>query len=175
VGNFWTPNSARSVTTFGYTYPELVSGAVADVKTAVNTLYGSSLFSSKKRSVSSEAAYDAAPDTANRVYRLIFKAPKGRLPSTYTIYFFLGDPTSETPIEWSRDPNLLGSQAFLQGPAPGPAVQPVTVTGVVPLNSVLESFVADGRLYSLKLNDVLGLLTGGVTFRVMMVSCLEVQ
>lgn len=46
-GSFWTPNTARDVRTFGYTYPELDGSGVssseelrASVRSAVNRLYG---------------------------------------------------------------------------------------------------------------------------------------
>lgn len=42
AGNFWTSQSARYTTTFGYNYPETSGGTVSSVKNAVNKLYGPS-------------------------------------------------------------------------------------------------------------------------------------
>jgi tyrosinase len=162
-GNFWTANSARKVETFGYTYPELQTGDASSLKSAINTLYGPNTinFFAKARKFKRGTTADS-----DRVYRLIFQAPKGRLPSTYTIFFFLGNPASENPSNWLTDKNLMGSQAFLQAAAPGNGLHPVTVTGVVPLNAVLEQWMGGGRLPSLGLDDVLALLSGNMNFRV---------
>ena len=42
AGNFWTSQSARYTTTFGYNYPETSGGTPASAKAAVNKLYGPS-------------------------------------------------------------------------------------------------------------------------------------
>jgi tyrosinase len=68
-GNFHTSNSVRDFTKFGYTYPELVSGNVNDIVSAVNTLYGANQpqVGNKKRSNPASPITGALSDVSDFV------------------------------------------------------------------------------------------------------------
>jgi tyrosinase len=159
AGDFWTSESSRDVTSFGYTYDELELGNQADVRQAINSLYGPSNVQSGEKS-------NIKRSTTARTYRLIFQTPNGRLPNSYTVYFFLDNPVSEDPATWPLDTNLLGSQGVLQ--SIGSSETPLVVTGSAPLDSVLAKYTSSGRLASTLLSDVLHLVSGRMTWRVAM-------
>jgi tyrosinase len=190
-GTFWTSATVRDQTKFGYTYPELQSNDVSAVRSAINTLYGSSSGQTSKTkreahekrmdsSVSVPSLSTTTPSlpnptpsyssaSSNYLYHLNIRAPKNGLESTFFIYFFSGGPISDDPKTWPQDPNLLGSHSVISMKVPDnmPAVQ---ITGVVPLNNALEGLISKGALPDLGVDAVTALLKLNLVWRIVVVS-----
>lgn len=140
-GGKWTSQSARSVTQFGYTYPELQNNANASaVRTAINKLYGDSAGSGgirgsptrrwfkdhavQEREVPTES--DSASSTAaasgdiddgkHREYLANIVSQKFAMGTSYAIYIFLGD-FDDDPRCYNLAPNLVGTHGVFAASA----------------------------------------------------------
>lgn len=146
-GDFWTSDSIRDLTTFQYTYPELVSGNVSDVRTAINTLYGSSAQGTS--SSSSKRKRDNSTSTVTtKQYVTNIQTQKNAMDSTYFIYFFLGAPNSD-PNEWPRDPALVGTMGVVSM-TDNTNMQPVVISGTIPLTGKLQEYADSGIIESME-------------------------
>jgi len=179
-GTFWTASSARSISSFGYTYPELVNADQSSIRSSINKLYGSGSSTSNKRrsskSLHSRQSGEILPKITGlvtgmtdallspRLYQINFRAPKNTMDKSFFIDFFLGKPLSEDPTSWLSDINLIGSQAIMSMDRPGQG--DVTITGVLPLNSKLQDLVLVGGLANLLEATVVALLQDKITWRV---------
>jgi len=176
-GTFWTSDSARDFKTFSYTYPELLgtnqqSVNLSTLRTTINNLYG------KKASGVNLRPRDVVrrcPDLALRAtneqprdYLLNMRVAKNGLADSFLIYFFLGD-FSPDPAAWATDGNMIGTKAVLSMKAPG-QMEPVDVTGSVPLTAVLEKRVERGELPGLEVPRVTQFLRGKLHWRARNVS-----
>lgn len=143
-GDFWDSDSVRDLTTFGYTYPELESGNVSDVRTAINTLYGSSATGS-----SSKRKRDGNSTTTQNLKQYVtnIQTQKNAMNSTYFIFFFLGAPNSD-PDEWPRDPALAGTMGVVSM-TDNSNMEPVVISGTVPLTAKLQQYANDGIIESM--------------------------
>jgi tyrosinase len=182
-GNFWTSDTVRDHTKFGYTYVEVQKNDQASVRAAVNALYGPLTAPSDgprklRRAVAGETegnstapqGYSAAPPASakgpeDRLYNLNVRAPKNALASSFYIDFFLDGPATNDPTNWPSDANFLGSQAVIAMISPG-NMAAVAVAGVVPLNDALQYLVGLGRLPDLSVASVMTLLKGHLAWRV---------
>jgi tyrosinase len=162
TGDFWTSNSVRDLTTFGYTYPELQSNDSNAIKTAINNLYGSAT-TNQKRSESSTAGED------QHLYQLNIRTPQNVLNGTYFIDFFHIGPSSPDPSTWGTDPNRIGSHISMAMQQPSFSYSPssqVMTSGVVPLNAYLEGLVASGQIADMCETTVIAYLADSVVWRV---------
>jgi tyrosinase len=162
-GDFWTSNTARDLTTFGYTYNELQSNDTNAIKAAINALYGPAT-AVQKRSVSS----NATGAEVDRLYQLNIRSPQNALNGTYFIDFFHNSPSSPDPSTWSTDPNRIGSytsMSMYQVPGDTPSSSQVMTSGVVPLNTYLEGLVASGQIADMCEATVMGYLTDSIVWR----------
>lgn len=171
-GNFHTSASVRNLTTFGYTYTDMASGNPADVRSAINRLYGDlTETANRKRYVdSSKVAHKNITELATdpRVYIVNIKANKGTEHGSYLVRIFLGDFTPD-PMGWGRDPNLVGTHTvFSKQMSQG--IAPISVSGVVMLNKALEKAHAAGDLHSLSPEVVAPYLRKNLHWRIEKVS-----
>jgi hypothetical protein len=133
---------------------------------AVNQLYGSSAPGqpSKSRRKRSPVGGNAT-SSAQYLYQINFRAPKNGVDSSWFIDFFIGNgPNTEDPNTWLADSNLIGSHAIIA--MQNPQLPQVTITGVVMLNTVLQTLVAQGRLANMELDTVLAMLQSQMAWRI---------
>lgn len=186
TGDFYTSDSARSTTSFGYTYPELAGNASqSSIRAAINSLYGNGAGNSAisrrekrhlaaaEREVSGEAnvnteVSDEAVNGKQREYLANIFSQKFALNGSYAIYVFMGD-YGETSAEWPTDPNLVGTHAVFAAIA-GNVSSDLPITGVVPLTTMLLEKVSEGQLSCMDPEDVVPYLTENLAWRVAMVS-----
>src|SRR6266480_3220044 len=145
-GNFWTSDSVRNLTTFSYTYPELQSGNIGDVVKAINTLYGSQLSGSVSKH--KRQTYSNNDTTSNpKQYIANIKTQKYAFDTSYSIYFFLGKPSSD-PAQWPFDSHLVGTLGVMSSLQSG-TLPPVVVSGSVPLTEKIHEYVDEGLISSM--------------------------
>ncbi|KAI9810350.1 MAG: hypothetical protein M1827_006317 [Pycnora praestabilis] len=178
-GDLWISDSVRNPQTFGYTYPELVTWNVstsqyqANVRTSINTLYGSnastsitsSLPSGKRSAADNISERSTAGDNSTMTYREYITnilVPNNALGTSFFIHIFLGPVPSTPPSTWSISPNLVGTHCIFTS-AQRNTTNTATVaaddhddndggqqvTGGIPLTSALRAKVAEGDLPSL--------------------------
>ena len=165
-GDYWTSDSVRNHTVFSYTYPELVSGNVNDVITAINTLYGSS--SSGTPLKHKRQTYSNNGTTGNpKQYIANIKTQKYALGTSYSIYFFLGRPSSD-PAQWPFDPHLVGTMGVM-ATMQNINVQPVVVSASVPLTAKIHEYVDEGVISSMDDDDVTAYLKCELQWTIRMV------
>jgi len=150
-GGFWTSDAVRNPTVFSYTYPELESGNVSDVITAINNLYGSQFSGSPSKH--KRQTYSNKDTTSNpKQYIANVKTQKYSLDTSYSIYFFLGKPSSD-PTQWSFDSTLVGTMGVMST-VRSDTLSPVVVSGTVPLTNKIHEYVDEGLISSLDDNVV---------------------
>jgi tyrosinase len=170
-GNFWTSNSVRDLTAFGYTYPELINSNPSSVRTSINNLYGSGnvKFLKARDNTNINANITNTNTTTpipSRLWQINVRSPKNVLNGSYFIDFFHGQPATEDPTTWPTDPSLIGSHAVISMQMPNMPV--VTTTGAVPLNAALDDLCRRGSLSNLSEASVMSVLRDGLTWRVRM-------
>lgn len=184
-GDFYTSDSARSITDFGYTYAELAGNAnQSSIRAAINTLYGTSagnsLLSRRQASIPAQLKREepgeadinisGSNETTNgkrREYLANIFAQKFALNGSYSIYVFMGD-YSEDPLDWPTDPNLVGTHAIFAAVAAN-VLSDLPITGVVPLTTMLLEQVSEGQLSSMSPSVVVQYLTINLGWRIAMV------
>jgi len=145
-GHFWNSDSVRNLTTFSYTYPELESGNINNVISAINTLYGSQ--SSGSFSKHRRQTYSNKDTTSNpKQYIANIQTQKYALETGYSIYFFLGPPSSDSE-QWPFDSHLVGTMGVMSMMQSG-NLQPVVVSGSVPLTQKIHKYVDEGLISSM--------------------------
>jgi tyrosinase len=165
-GGFWTSDSVRNVTAFSYTYPELESGNVKDVITAINKLYGGQSFGSFSKD--KRQTYSNNDTTSNaKQYIANVKTKKYALDTSYSIYFFLGKPGSD-PSQWPFDSSLVGTMGVMST-MQSDNLEPVVISGSVPLTKKIHEYVEQGVISSMDDNVVTAYLKCELQWTVMMV------
>jgi len=163
-GSWFTSNSARDTSSFGYGYVETPkwryknnpSGYAAFVRQQVNNLYGSTSQTlsaaarRRKRDVndpnnSTEVALDrSVNDRQYTDWRVNIVADKAALPGSVFIHVFVGTPGPD-PALWSAQKELAGDYMIfssLGAVAPG---MDTLVTGALPLTEALiGAFESEG-------------------------------
>ncbi|GAB7347588.1 hypothetical protein MBLNU459_g4469t1 [Dothideomycetes sp. NU459] len=193
-GTNYTSQSVRSVSTFGYTYPELANGAsAASVRSAINKLYGttagSTTVSKGKRGLLERSTIDnvtaaaavqsAVAGDSGKSYQYIANivSQKFAMNGSYAVYIFLGNYSSD-PTEWPLDQNLVGTHAVFANLANEASFKRMAtdlkITGAVPLTTMLVNKVASGQLASLSPSVVGSYLTTQLSWRVAMFDGTEV-
>lgn len=194
-GTLYTSNTVKNVTSFGYTYPELVSGKQSDVKAAINALYGntagSSTVSSKSKSKretidnvgAAAGVQDAVDNNSGNSTQYICNivSQKFAMNGSYAIYVFIGDVTNDTS-QWATSENLVGTHAVFASLTPASQAQAqamgmnqdLKVSGAIPLTTMLVNKVAAGSLASLDTATVEPYLTANLDWRVAMMDGTEI-
>lgn len=180
-GQYWTSNTVRRVSTFGYTYPELIDTS-RTVKAAVNALYnGGQGSNTKKHKKAKKNRRDLISGKAEELgikgdssddqhYILNIVSQKFQLRSTYNIFIFLGEVPDQVS-EWGSSGNFVGSHAVLanlmHANSSGDFSQvDLKVTGSVPLTAALQDIYEDGGLDSLAVSDVEPFLRDNLSWRI---------
>lgn len=191
-GNFWTTNQVKNwASTFHYTYPEFSDsdGSKGAIASYVNKLYGPSATAtagSSKRTAEAEpfAAAEAVPTAAPELPELVerdgtpfkadngslfqyvanIQAPRYALNGSYYIFLFNGKPTSEAPLSWITDANLIGPMGVLS--QPGMMGKELVAAGSVPLTRTLTNDVKGGLLGDLTEAAVVPFLKKTLQWRV---------
>ena len=141
-GAFFTSNSARNVRNWGYTYPELVGNpSNATLRAKINTLYGSSTTSLKKR-----AEEDSSSD-APRAYLTEVKIPVNG---------------AQYSVRVSVDGTYVGSHNTVA--RPNIVDTGMVNTGSIDLTQILKKKFDDGKLKSLDSETVVAFLKDGLTY-----------
>lgn len=173
-GSFWTTNSARNVSAFGYTYPEFVNGSsTAKIRSIVNQLYGPSatgIAGSVKRDLTSTGlatpnqglTWPLAGGNVEYVANVVLE--RWALNGSYTIYFFMGKPREENAHAYPFANNLIGSFAVFANPGMG--MNHILSAGSVPLTRALRSQIGGGLLQSLSRLLVVPFLQAALEWRV---------
>lgn len=186
-GAFWTSDSVRDWTKFGYTYPELPNGmstSASSVRTAINNLYGSTTSSARiKRSAVGSAINKlrsripgampgytfAGTAESDRDYMANIRAQKNALGQSYFIYFFLGDYSTSNPDNWALEDSFVGANPVLASLKTEEELEkekPLIIGGSVPLNTKLQEKMEAGELKSLDEKTVTDYLTKNLQWEV---------
>ncbi|KAF2445573.1 Di-copper centre-containing protein [Karstenula rhodostoma CBS 690.94] len=176
-GKFWTSDSIRDHTIFGYTYLDLLDlpkntslnarGVSTSLIARVNALYGpnaSPLLSPELRNpkLKRGIATTGAPNFADkRQYTLDIQVHEFRDAGSLSVYAFFGAP--EGALEgWGRSPGFVGTTSILG--ASKKAHQ--KAHSVIPLTPALETKAREGELGSLAEGDVEAYLRRNLRWRV---------
>lgn len=184
--NFWTSDSVRDTSTFGYGYFETPkwryknnpTGYANYVRSRVNALYGPQLLTSSLRKrqeidVSNATLVGIDESVKNNKYyewRIDVTADKSALDGSYFVHFFLGRP-SKNPAEWSSQKELVGDYViFTHTTQVAPGINPDEVdnkvTGSVPLTDALIKAFGEEGLASLQPEDAAPFLIRKLRWRV---------
>ncbi|PPJ56238.1 hypothetical protein CBER1_06384 [Cercospora berteroae] len=164
--NFWTTNSVRDWTQFGYTYPEFSNsdGSAGAISGYVNRLYGpnpSASAGSSKREADPQALATLgdilstdplkASNGSLYQYNANVQTPRYALGGSYTVFLFDGKPASEDPATWASAENLYGpvgvlAQDQMEG---GGMNMSILTTASIPLTNKLTSLFDNKLLGSL--------------------------
>lgn len=169
-GQFWTSNSARTTTVFGYTYPELQGNpSEAQLRARINQLYGpqaagvsrtvapdAKKIKAKRSPVLDEISVDINLDITpgQTLYEYVAQVvmPLNPLGGTYSVAVFLGE-YEPNPLTWMTAANYVGSHSVL---AMVDMIDTETlVTGEIVLTQPLLNKFASGDLPSLDQETVL--------------------
>ncbi|QIW96023.1 hypothetical protein AMS68_001541 [Peltaster fructicola] len=181
AGAKYTSQTVRSITSFGYTYPELTGNAsAASVRAAINNLYGTSAGSKVLTGRSAQADNElverastvmqlsnlpgeTTEEGKRKQYILNLQSEKFAANGSYAIYVFLGYFNEDEPSTWALAPNLVGTHGVFtalpsddaaSGLTRRMAMSSVLVTGTIPLTSALLERVQGGELSSMHDTDV---------------------
>ena len=158
TGNFWTSNSVRDHTIFGYTYPDLIGlqnstnttlnrrGVPTTLIARVNALYGPNAAPLQSQQLLKRgiATTGASHFSAKRQYTLTIQVREFRDPGALKIFAFFGCPVGEIE-NWPQDPEFVGVTSILA--ASKDTMQ--EAHSVIPLTPALEAKVRTGELHSL--------------------------
>lgn len=151
-GAFWTSESAKDITTFGYTYPELANNPSNDtLKASINALYAPASPNFAKRD-----------DGPARTYLAVVDAPWAAMDTSYAIRLFLGQP-SKPVLRWMQDKNYVGSVAILAQPG---LQNKAVLTGTVSLTEKINERRKAGSLLDLVLDNVLSFLKSELVVKI---------
>ncbi|KAF1973382.1 Di-copper centre-containing protein [Bimuria novae-zelandiae CBS 107.79] len=176
TGNFWTSNSIRDHTIFGYTYPDLIGltnatrhtlsarGKPTTLIARVNALYGpnaSPLLQDPSHLKRGIATTGAPHFTGKRQYTLTVQVSEFRDPGALKIFAFFGKVQSKI-VEWPQDVGFVGVTSMLTA---SKDTMKETHT-VIPLTPALEAKARAGELRSLGEGDVKKFLRRQLRWRV---------
>jgi len=142
-----------------YTYPEFMNtnGSKAAIIGVINDLYSSSASSNAPARVrrANDVTYE---------YIINIQAQRFGLNGSFIVYAFLGPPPSKSSsIDWLLAPSLIGSHGFFSNPG---MTSKMAVTGAIPLTSSLLESVAEGKLASILVSDVVPYLQTNLVWAV---------
>ncbi|KAK0657626.1 hypothetical protein B0T16DRAFT_434124 [Cercophora newfieldiana] len=192
-GSFWTSDGIRDHTRFGYTYADLGIGpnisrrATANVRKAINRLYGGSSAASLFMKANSRISGGNQPngkqtDSSGLTRGVVFTGDRYRewivnvrvrkqaIPEPFSVHVFLGDVPSD-PQQWSLTKSHIGMVGvFSSDEFYGMSTGQLDVSGTVPLTTSLINKVIARELASLEPRDVKKYLGAKLCRRVLGVS-----
>lgn len=181
AGDFWFPQTVKSTFTFNYYYPETPSSATAaTVKAAVNSLYGPSSPSNKKRdmrlAVRASDYEGHALAAGDQDYTAHVKCDKFSVGGSYATHFYLagsnstnstvslGSSHNSTSLNSTSGYTYVGMSAVL---APKEKMdQYALVSSQVPLTTCLQGKYLSGELSSLDKDTVTAYLAKNLHWEV---------
>ncbi|KAH7118957.1 hypothetical protein B0J11DRAFT_552225 [Dendryphion nanum] len=166
-GTFWTSETVRYPSAFGYTYPELVgmkNGNTAPLVRKVNELYGPNARAQKRSIIGTYQALGAPTFSGRRQYTTNIKANKFGLGGSFNCYVFLGDQeiTSDA-TQWTEQDSFVGFTGIF---SQSNQKADIEAYGAVPLTAALEDRVRAGKLASMEEQDVGGYLKSNLKWRI---------
>ncbi|KAF2166719.1 hypothetical protein M409DRAFT_54512 [Zasmidium cellare ATCC 36951] len=190
-GQFWTTNDVRDwANTFKYTYPEYSNsdGSKASITNYINGLYGpngNKVAGSSKREAAlldnlnldvlkdvPDALADALPSNplaaANGTLFQYFanvQSPRYALGGSYQIFVFNGLPTSEDPMTWIFDKNLIGPIGVVA--QEGMEDSKLITSNQIVLTRALQGLVDGGALSAMTEAIVAPFLTKNLQWRIL--------
>lgn len=171
-GGFWTPNSVRNTTTFGYAYPETIKSNsnsedehVAAVKANITTLYGSNARGLMRLQQTTSGGYAVFAEENKFTDWTIATKALPRSPSSFVARFSLSSGKS------SSDPTTdVGSWVKLTHAGHGSDTIDKVYEGSISLTVALLDQEANGKLASLNAEDVVPFLKQNLSWKVLTVS-----
>lgn len=170
LGDMWTATTSRNWTSFGYTYPELMSNPSNQTFTAtLNKLYKPStqgLNNSTNTTFPAPGSGTGNNSTANSTTKATDWLCEVKMPTdiqiSYSVRAFLGEPDAD-PKNWPTDPNYVGQLASMSSPRMS---SDVIVTGNIVLTERLAQKHQSGELKSLDKEDVAAYLKANFSWRI---------
>ncbi|KAJ4295617.1 hypothetical protein N0V90_007630 [Kalmusia sp. IMI 367209] len=148
-GDLWTSALVRNWTSFGYTYPELISNP--SNTTLTNTI--NKLYKPQIQGLDSNSTDNYSGATNSSVKATDWNAAvtmPADIQVSYSVRAFLGEPNAD-PTKWAIDPNYIGQVASTSSPR---MRSNITFTANICLTSKLFEKFQAGELPSLKDEDV---------------------
>lgn len=139
TGTFWTSASVRTTTVFGYTYPETAEKNATYSIQYVNRLYGSSVGTPANQTTTSRSKRDGEQQPGVYTEWITnIRVAQNALDSTFTIYIFLGEFSSD-PNAWLTEKSVVGSHTvFMPFSSDTQQNADIIVAGTVPLTKELN-------------------------------------
>ncbi|KAI4602674.1 hypothetical protein KJ359_007892 [Pestalotiopsis sp. 9143b] len=177
--HFWNSDEVRDHKVFGYSYAGVVSGNRSDVNAVINRLYGGDkpTMSSKRnarvaqRNSSSRPPKKISTDiiTGNDVYRewiANIRVNKFALGASFTIHLFFGRAPKYSG-KWMSPESSMGMLGVFAGGHAHGDMDPLQVSGTIPLTSALAGLVSSGELSSMEPVDINPFLEHNIGLAVM--------
>lgn len=162
LGDMWTSTTSRNWTSFGYTYPEIMSNPTNE--TLALTL--NSLYKPVVQGLNSTNTTTPIPGNTNTTVETTDWLCEVKMPTdiqiSYSVRAFLGEPDAD-PNNWPTDPNYVGQLASMSSPRMN---SDVVVTGNIVLTEKLAQKHASGELKSLDKAEVQAYLKEHFSWRI---------
>ena len=161
AGDFWNSESARNLSVWGYTYPEIndwnqtPDELAASVTKQVNALYGSSRGANVRKH-----ARDI-PSMTTQEWFVNIAVSKFDLNSSFLVLVFLGDAPADSST-WMMAPNLAGSLFVSVPPYQRTGQAKLMIYGEVALKEALQA----ANLPDSSEAGVIGYLTNNLQWRI---------
>lgn len=170
LGDMWTSTTSRNWTSFGYTYPELMSSPSNQTFTStLNKLYRPATQGLNNTTNTTSPAPGQSignNSTMNSTTKAIDWQCEVNMPTdikiSYSVRAFLGEPDAN-PQNWATDPNYVGQIASMSSPRMD---SDVIVTGNIALTERLAQKHQAGELKSLSKEDVAAYLKEHFSWRI---------
>ncbi|KAH6633327.1 common central domain of tyrosinase-domain-containing protein [Boeremia exigua] len=166
LGDMWTSTTSRNWTSFGYTYPELMTNPSNQTLTStLNRLYKPAT-QGLNNTISTPGDSAGNNSTATTTTKAIDWLCEVKMPTdiqiSYSVRAFLGEPDAD-PKNWPTDPNYVGQLASMSSPRMN---SDVIVTGNIVLTERLAQKHQAGELKSLSKEDVAAYLKANFSWRI---------
>jgi tyrosinase len=163
-GDMWTSTTVRNLTSFGYTYPELMGNPSNETFTSsLNKLYKPQAQGLNDTSVATESLGSGyGKNTTQATEWLCEVNMPADIKISYSVRAFLGEPDAD-PKKWSTDNNYVGQLATLSSSR---MKTDVIITGSIGLTQKLAQKYESGELQSLNKADVAAYLKTNFHWRI---------
>ncbi|KAJ4324495.1 hypothetical protein N0V94_001235 [Neodidymelliopsis sp. IMI 364377] len=169
LGDMWTSTTSRNWTSFGYTYPELMSSPSNQSFTStLNKLYKPTTQGLDNANTTTPAPGNSNNNngTTNGTSKATDWLCEVKMPTdiqiSYSVRAFLGVPDAD-PKNWPMDPNYVGQLASMSSPRMN---SDVIVTGNIVLTERLAQKHQSGELKSLDKAEVAAYLKANFSWRI---------
>ncbi|KAF2130392.1 Di-copper centre-containing protein [Dothidotthia symphoricarpi CBS 119687] len=168
LGDMWTSTTSRNWTSFGYTYPELMTHPTNETFTStLNTLYKPSVQGLNSTNTTlllpgNNENTTTSNTTAEATAWLCEVTMPTDIQISYSVRAFLGAPSAD-PKNWPTDDTYIGQLASMSSPR---MASDILVTGTIALSEKLAQKHASGELKSLDKEHVQAYLKAHFTWRI---------